>query len=253
MTRARDELNTELQELERQYLEFRLRERRPDHRRLGPAAREPADRRVGPPINDVQVRAIELKAKIELGRKLAADGVGLWPLALAMDQLGDRTGGVLRRAPRPRLPGASSDYLRQLSQEQQQLAEQYGPQATKVRELEERIGQVQEHTRSTRNRLDRQEIGDLLDSLGAGLKTLDAMKAELSRAYGKDLSAAKAAELAPDRSEPPREPRPPSDPLPHGRRPAQAGADDRRLQRDLVAPDRAADRAWRSRSARSRA
>ena len=196
MTRARDDLNKELQELERQYLEFH---RGNDALTTGGTGQPLANRRIDEwdrAINDARVRAIELKAKVELGQKLAKDGVGLWSLALAMDQLGDRAGGALGPRAQGFTPASPSDYLRQLSQEQQQLAEQYGPQATKVKEIQERIGQVQEHARSSRNRLDQQEIRDLLESLAAGLKTLEAMQGELTRAYGQDLTAAKAAELA---------------------------------------------------------
>ena len=54
--------------------------------------------------------------------------------------------------------GISADYLRQLIKEQQELAATYGPEYSKVKELQEQIAAVGQRTREAMRRLDGGEI-----------------------------------------------------------------------------------------------
>src|SRR5205807_1298192 len=114
--------------------------------------------------NETMSKAIQLKAQLELGKDLSKEGVGLWAIANAMDQLGEKSNGNLSIRTQTFSPTPPWDYLRQLGAEQQQLTVRYGPQNTKVKEIQEQISTVQEHTRSVRGRVEQAEIRDLLES-----------------------------------------------------------------------------------------
>ncbi len=95
MTRARDDLNHELKELERKYLEFH---QKAPHLTTDGTGRPIIIRRIDEWVrasNEAMVKAIQLKAQLELGQKLAKEGIGLWAIANAMDQLGEKANGNL--------------------------------------------------------------------------------------------------------------------------------------------------------------
>jgi capsular exopolysaccharide synthesis family protein len=195
MTKARDDLNSELKELERKYLEFH---QKAPNLTTDASGRPIVIRRVDEWVrasNEAMVKAIQLKSQLELGRKLAADGVGLWAIAGAMDQIGEKTNNNLSF----RTQGVSAtppwDYLRQLNMEQQQLAVRFGPQNTKVKEIQEQIGQVQEHSRSVRGRVEQTEIRDLLESTERSLKSIETMRASIAEQFNRDLAVAKSTEI----------------------------------------------------------
>jgi succinoglycan biosynthesis transport protein ExoP len=194
ISKARDELKGELQELERKYVEFRQKNmvlttdesgrsfltRRLDH----------WDRA----SNEAMVREVELKAQLELGRKLVEDGSGLWAVAYALSQLGGEAGGGLVAHAATVSQSNSSEYVRHLSQEQQQLAERYGPQYAKVKELQEQITRIQERMRDSRNRIDQVETRDLLASIEQSLKSIGTVRTEFAKRFDSDLGDAKKAE-----------------------------------------------------------
>jgi capsular exopolysaccharide synthesis family protein len=195
MTRARDDLSTELKELERKYLEFRQKTPNltPDS-----TGRPIINRRLDEWVrasNEALVKAIQLNAQLELGQKLAREGIGLWAIANAMDQLDEKANHNLGSRTQSFAPPPPLDYLRQLSQEQEQLAVRYGPQSTKVREIQEQISQVQEHSRSVRSRLERAEVRDLLESTERSLKSIETMRQQITQQFDRDLIVAKTAEI----------------------------------------------------------
>src|SRR5262249_21314772 len=122
-------------------------------------------------------------------------GVGLWAIATAMDQLGERANNNLISRTQSFAPPPPLDYLRQLSQEQQQLAVRYGAQTTKVREIQEQISQVQEHARSVRSRLEQAEVRDLLESTERSLQSIETMRRQLTEQFDRNLVIAKTAEI----------------------------------------------------------
>jgi capsular exopolysaccharide synthesis family protein len=195
MTRARDDLNTELRELERKYLEFR---QNAPYLTPDSTGRPIINRRLDEwdrASNEAMVKAIQLQAQLELGQRLAREGVGLWAIANAMDQIGDKASTNLIARTQSIAPPAPLDYLRQLSQEQQQLTVRYGPQNTKVREIQEQISQVQEHARSVRSRLERAEVRDLLESTERSLKSIETMRKQITKQFDHDLVIARRAEI----------------------------------------------------------
>src|SRR4051794_29892153 len=164
MTRARDDLNHELKDLERKYLEFH--QKAPNLTTDG-TGRPIVIRRIDEWVhssNEAMVKAIQLKAQLELGQELAKEGVGLWAIAGAMDLIGEKANSNLATRTQAFSSVAPGDYLRQLNQEQQQLSVRYGPQNTKVRAIQEQMAQVQEHSRNVRGRVEEIEVRDLLDS-----------------------------------------------------------------------------------------
>jgi uncharacterized protein involved in exopolysaccharide biosynthesis len=194
ITRARDELSGELKGLEKQYLQFRStrpslltdeRGRPLLHRRLDQWDRS---------ANEARAKAVQLEAQLKLGRKLAQEGTELWVAVYAMSQLGgDSTGGLLTRNA-GFAQNVTSDYVRQLTQEQQQLAERYGPRYARVQELQEQITRAQEYSRSSRARLEKGELLGLLNSIEGSLKSVEAMRREIDRRFKEDQALAHKAD-----------------------------------------------------------
>ena len=117
MTEAHDDLGKELKELERKYLEFRQQ----SPLLADGAGRPLIHRRIDEwdhAASEARIKGVQLKAQLELGKRLASDSVGLWSIGYALDQLG---GGGLAPRTQGLTQAPTSDYLRQLGMEQQQL------------------------------------------------------------------------------------------------------------------------------------
>ena len=126
ISRARDDLSREVVALEQQSLDFR--KNRPSLA-VDEAGRSYITRRLEQwekAAGDAMVRSIQLKTQLALGRQLAADGRGLLAVVHALGQLGGdfaNLGNVIGASNRE----TTSDFLRQLVAEQQQLSERDGP------------------------------------------------------------------------------------------------------------------------------
>ena len=193
MTRARDDLNSELKDLERKYFEFR--QNAPQLTGDG-AGRSVVHHRIDEwdkASREVMVKAVQLKAQLELGHKLSSDGVGLWSIAYALDHVAG--GGGLGAKTQGLGPAPPSEYLRMLANEQQKLAETLGPQSTKVKEIQEQIASVQAASRQTRGHLEEIEIHDLLASIETSLKSIESMRKEIQTKFDSDLKLAKKVEI----------------------------------------------------------
>ena len=195
ISKARDELKGELEAMEEQYLEFRL-----EHSVLSTdeTGRSFLTRRLDHwdrAANEAMVREVHLRTQLALGKKLMEAGSGLWSVAYALSQLGggEAGSGLVSYAAGVSQTN-STEFVRHLSQKQQELAEGYGPQYAKVREIQEQIGRVQERMRDSRNRLDRVESKDLIGSIDESLKAVDRMRDEIASRFKDDLVLAKAAE-----------------------------------------------------------
>ena len=194
ISKARDELRGELETLEQEYFEFRQKNSAlatDEHGRTLLNRRLDHWDRAG---NEAMVREVQVKAQLALGRKLVGAGTGLWSLAYALNQVGGEPGGALVAQAASISQSNSTEYVRHLSQEQQQLAERYGPQYTKVRELQEQIARVQERMRDARNRLDQAESKDLLSALEESLKSIEQIRTEIRSRFETDMAAAKKSE-----------------------------------------------------------
>jgi hypothetical protein len=138
--------------------------------------------------NELRVREVQLRGQLKLGRKLSREGTGLWAIAHIMGQLGGDSGeknGLLAYSSNV-AQMTSWDYVKQLSQEHQELAERYGPQYSRVQEIQERIARIQERVRTSRGELERTDIKDLLKALEEGVKASETIRAELDRGFTAD-------------------------------------------------------------------
>jgi len=190
---ARDKLRDELVQMQTKYLEFRKTHAVSSTDETG---RSFLSRRLDQwdrAANEAMVKEVQLSSQLELGRKLAGDGVGFWAVIHAMNQLGGGDPGLLAHATEP-VQGGSSDFVRQLGREQQEMAEKFGPHYTKVRDIHDQINRIQERARETRGRIDRSEVKDLLGSLEQSLTTIRTMRAEMANRFEKDMVRAKQVE-----------------------------------------------------------
>jgi uncharacterized protein involved in exopolysaccharide biosynthesis len=112
----------------------------------------------------------------------------------AMNQLGAESNGALVAYSAGTAGQGGSEYLRQLRQEQEQLSERYGPQYSKVRELEEQISRAKERVRNSRGRADQGDAADLIGALEQSLKASQAMRAEIAKLQERDIDLARKAE-----------------------------------------------------------
>ena len=145
ISKARDELSQELQDLEGKYLELRRRTPSPIAGEQGRAFLASRLARWDQAANEAMIKSVQLKRQLELGRKLAGEGTELWAVAHAISQLGGDTSSLT--AILSSSQDGAADYIRQLAQEHQQLNERFGPNYAKVRELKAQIERVRQSVR----------------------------------------------------------------------------------------------------------
>jgi len=193
ITKAHDELNQELRELERKYLELRRNTPSPISGAEGRSFLVSRLARWDQAANDAMIRSVQLRRQLDLGRKLVAEGTELWALAHAISQLGGDTHNLT--ATFASVPDGASEFIRQLAREHQQLNERFGPNYAKVRELRAQIDRVRESARGARSRLEETEVRDLLNALQRSLQSMDEMQGELDQQYSQKRKEAKQFEL----------------------------------------------------------
>lgn len=197
IAKARDELSRELDELQRKYREFRQSNKTllaDEHGRSFASIQLEQLYRAS---NEARIKAVALKAQLEMGSQLSNNGAGLWAIAHAMQQVsGD--GGVgastLVANTAGMSQGASLDYLRQLGEEQQKLAERFGPNNARVQEIKQQIERAQREARDVRKRMEKGETGDLIASIQSSLKAIESMQTELKSQFEHGLQEAKEIE-----------------------------------------------------------
>jgi len=195
ITHARDELSNDLAALEKQYLEFRQNSKVLIVDKAGTSFVSQRLDHWDRAASEMRVKAIQLKAQLDLGRKLANEGTELWAIAHAISQLGgDATSLTTTLASRSSQNG-TGDYLRQLEQEQQQLIERHGPEYSKVQSLQENITRIRDRNRTTRGRVQEEEVRDLLNSIDQSLKSVETMQAALHNGFEGDREEMKLTEL----------------------------------------------------------
>ena len=145
ISKARDELSQELQDLEGKYLELRRKTPSPIAGEQGRAFLASRLARWDQAANEAMIKSVQLKRQLELGRKLAGEGTELWAVAHAISQLGGDTSSLT--AILSSSQDGAADYIRQLAQEHQQLNERFGPNYAKVRELKAQIERVRQSVR----------------------------------------------------------------------------------------------------------
>ena len=192
LSKARDDLDKELGGLEAKYLELR---------RKTPALITGEEGRSSLLTNRLanwdreasvaMVKAIQLKAQLELARKLAREGTELWAIAHAISQLGGDTSSLTTALTSGTAQSGAAEYIRQLTQQQQHLAEQFGPQYAKVRELQVQIDRIRGRVRGAMSRLEGDEVRDLLNAIDQSLQSVQAMRSELGKQFDQDQEKAK--------------------------------------------------------------
>src|SRR5271166_3835182 len=193
ISKARDELSQELQDLEGKYLELRRKTPSPIAGEQGRAFLASRLARWDQAANEATIKSVQLKRQLELGRKLAGEGTELWAVAHAVSQLGGDTSSLTA------ILGSSqdgaADYIRQLAQEHQQLNERFGPNYAKVRELKAQIERVRQSVRGARSHMEVGEVRDLLSALEQSLQSVQVMRDELGDQYNRNQREAKQFEL----------------------------------------------------------
>ena len=194
VSKARDELGRQLGQLEAKYLEFQ---------QSHPHLLELVNDGAGHPIlgsrlqdleraaNELALKALKLKSQLDLGHKLAEQGPELWSIAFAIAQLGGDPGAALV-APSPGAAlASSSDYVRQLIKEQQELVAQHGAGFSKVRELQDLINEAEQRANDSAVHLDRGKVRQLLASIELSLAAVEELRAEIGRQYQKEMERSK--------------------------------------------------------------
>ena len=146
ISKARDELSQELQDLEGKYLELRRKTPSPIAGGEGRAFLASRLARWDQAANEAMIKSVQLKRQLELGRKLAGEGTELWAVAHAVSQLGGDTRSLT--AILSSSQDGAGDFIRQLAQEYQQLNQRFGPNYAKVRELKAQIERVRQSVRA---------------------------------------------------------------------------------------------------------
>ena len=193
ISKARDELSQELQDLEGKYLELRRKTPSPIAGGEGRAFLASRLARWDQAANEAMIKSVQLKRQLELGRKLAGEGTELWAVAHAVSQLGGDTSSLT--AILSSSQDGAAEYIRQLAQEHQQLNERFGPNYAKVRELKAQIERVRQSVRGARSHMEVGEVRDLLSALEQSLQSVQVMRDELGKQYNENQKEAKQFEL----------------------------------------------------------
>jgi polysaccharide biosynthesis transport protein len=194
VSRARDELGRQVGRLEAEYLEFQ---------QSHPQLLELVNDGGGRPIlasrlqeleraaNEASLKVLKLKSQLDLGRKLAEQGTELWSLAFAIAQLGGDPGAALV-APSPGAAlASSSDYVRQLVKEEQELVARHGAGFSKARELQDQIREAEQLANDSAAFLDRGKVRQLLASIELGLEAVEGLRVEIGRQYREETLQSK--------------------------------------------------------------
>ncbi len=181
--RARDELRAEIEAQEQ-----RLRDHRARHPEAptGDSARALALRAVEPwerASAEATVRAVRLRAQLDLGRSLSVEGKDARSIALALGLIDEPGGGAIGRLG-DESSGEASDYLRRIKDELRKQTEALGPGSTKARELQEQLQRLSARP------------ADLLDAVAGALRAAETLRDEYSRRRDRALAGAGAAEGA---------------------------------------------------------
>jgi capsular exopolysaccharide synthesis family protein len=192
---ARTQLKDELQKKEGEYREFRKGSMVLAANETGRSFMARRLEESDQALFAARQKSLQLRNQLELGRKLAAKGTALWAIAHAVSQLGGDSNGLIANVSTTTSQFGATDYVRHLVQEQQQLAERYGVENAKVKELQEQITRIQERSRNSRSDLERGEIADLLGSIDLSLKTLETVEGELSKRFAAVQEEARSVEI----------------------------------------------------------
>src|SRR5262249_722322 len=134
----------------------------------------------------------QLQNQLALAKTLDQQGVGLWPLSfgLGMLSLSTDSQALTMNPALANTQGATSTYIAQLSQQQQEFAEHLGAGSSKVKALAEKISQAVEQSRDSKRRIDQVDIRDIVQSLETTMEALKTTQQEYSNAFQKEVLGA---------------------------------------------------------------
>ena len=182
ITKAKDQLSIELEQCQTEYREFRQQNKTlvVDEHGRSPMIMARLEQ-LYRADSDARIKEIQLGAQLALGRDLAKQDTALWAIANAVEQAGSGPSSAWIANAVGTPAGTTQDYMRQLGQDQQRLAERYGSDNAKVQSLKDQIQRVHETAHTVRHRLESGEVRDLLASYEGGLKSLTGARAEFGR------------------------------------------------------------------------
>jgi capsular exopolysaccharide synthesis family protein len=194
--KARSQLKDELQKKEEEYREFRKKSMVLAANETGRTFLAQRLEQSDKALNEAHQKALNLTNQLELGRKLASQGSALWAIAHAISQLGGDSNSLIANVSSTTSQFGATDYVRHLVQEQQQLAERYGVENAKAKELQQQITRIQERSRNSRTELEHVEIEDLLGSISQSLKSVQAVELELGKRFAAVQEEARGIEIS---------------------------------------------------------
>jgi succinoglycan biosynthesis transport protein ExoP len=193
LSKARDELNGELRDLEKKHL--LLLQGNPVLGMVSEdASRSMFARRLekwDDASNDLRLKAARLRSQLNVAKKLENDGAGMISVAFALNQLGGESAGGLFSGAAGMAQGVTGDYVRQLANQQQELADQHGPEYAKVREIQSQISRVVEQARDSRRRIEKSEITDVVSSIEESLLAIETTRTEVVEQFDREMVQAK--------------------------------------------------------------
>ena len=147
ISKAKDDLSQELKDMEARYLEYRRKAPYVVGDESGRSLMAQRLERSSLALKDIEDNGRRLKFQLQLGKKLAHEGMEMWAVAHAINQLGGDSTSLNSAINSGMAFSGMSDYVRQLTAEQQQLAERFGPDNTKAQVIQDQIARIQERTR----------------------------------------------------------------------------------------------------------
>ncbi len=195
ISKAKDDLSQELKDMEARYLEYRRKAPYVVGDESGRSLMAQRLERSSLALKDIEDNGRRLKFQLQLGKKLAHEGMEMWAVAHAINQLGGDSTSLNSAINSGMAFSGMSDYVRQLTAEQQQLAERFGPDNTKAQAIQDQIARIQERTRDARGRLGQAEVRDLLTSISESLTAVEALHQNAVEDFAKERSDAKQIEI----------------------------------------------------------
>jgi polysaccharide biosynthesis transport protein len=195
ISKVKENLSHELKDMEAKYLEYRRKAPYVVGDESGRSLMAQRLERSSLALKETEDNRRRLKFQLKLGETLAHEGMEMWAVAHAINQLGGDSTSLNSAINGGMAFSGTSDYVRQLISEQQQLAERFGPDNTKAQAIHEQVTRIQERTRDARGRLGQVEVKDLLTSIKESLKAVDALHEDAIAEFAKERSEAKRIEI----------------------------------------------------------
>jgi succinoglycan biosynthesis transport protein ExoP len=195
ISKVKENLSQELKDMEAKYLEYRRKAPYVVGDESGRSLMAQRLERSSLALKETEDNCRRLKFQLRLGQKLAHEGMEMWAVAHAINQLGGDSTSLNSAINGGMAFSGTSDYVRQLISEQQQLAERFGPDNTKAQAIHEQVTRIQERTRDARGRLGQAEVKDLLTSISESLKAVEALHQDAIAEFANERSEAKRIEI----------------------------------------------------------